>query len=90
MSAFSGLTPLGEVPADGFGHTFTVAADTLRAALDAAVLSPAGQAVAVDDAGRVAGVLGYEQIRAAVQAAAEFNGDSAGDLAGDLAGGDRG
>jgi osmoprotectant transport system ATP-binding protein len=90
LSAASGLTPLGEVPADGFGHTFTAGVDTLRAALDAAVLSPAGQAVAVDGAGRVTGVLGYDQIRAAIQAAAELTADSAGDLAGDMAGGDSG
>ncbi|MGH3166978.1 MAG: ABC transporter ATP-binding protein [Trebonia sp.] len=88
LSAFPGLTPLGEVPADAYGHTFTVVADSLRAALDAAVLSPAGQAVGVDEAGRVAGVLGYEQIRAAVQAAGEFAGGSAGDLADEIAGGD--
>jgi osmoprotectant transport system ATP-binding protein len=71
LSAYSGYGSLGEVPADAYGHTFTVAADSLRAALDAAVLSPAGQAVAVDEDGRVAGVLGYDQIRAAIQAAAE-------------------
>jgi osmoprotectant transport system ATP-binding protein len=68
-------TALRDLPADGLGHTFTVGADTLRAALDAAVLSPAGQAVGVDANGKVAGVLGYEQLRAAVQAGT--GGDSA-------------
>ena len=57
------------MPADGFGHAFTVGTDTLRAALDAAVLSPAGQAIAVDDAGRVVGVVTFDQLRVAIQAA---------------------
>jgi hypothetical protein len=57
------------VPADGFGHTFTVDADSLRAALDAAVLSPAGHAVGVDGDGRVVGMLSYDELRAAIQAA---------------------
>jgi osmoprotectant transport system ATP-binding protein len=66
LAEFSGSTPAGEVPADGFGHTFTVGTDSLRAALDAAVLSPAGQAIGVDSSGRVAGVLGYDLLRAAI------------------------
>jgi osmoprotectant transport system ATP-binding protein len=60
---------LADVARDGIGHTFTVGGDSLRAALDAAVLSPAGQAVGVDADGRVAGVVGYERLRAAVQSA---------------------
>ncbi len=43
LGQYPGDTPLGQVPADGVGHTFTVGTDSLRAALDAAVLSPAGQ-----------------------------------------------
>jgi osmoprotectant transport system ATP-binding protein len=66
LAEFPGSTPAGQVPADGFGHTFTVGADSLRAALDAAVLSPAGQAVGVDETGRVAGVLGYDLLRTAI------------------------
>jgi len=62
-------TPLGNVPSDGFGHTFTVETDSLRAALDAAVLSPAGRAIGVDSTGRVAGLLSYDRLQAAVQAA---------------------
>jgi osmoprotectant transport system ATP-binding protein len=62
-------TPLGDVPADGFGHTFTVETDSLRAALDAAVLSPAGQAIGVDGTGHVVGLLSYDRLRAAIQAA---------------------
>ena len=69
LAAVPDDTSLGTVPADGFGHTFTVETDSLRAALDAAVLSPAGQAIAADSAGRVAGLLSYDQLRAAVQAA---------------------
>jgi osmoprotectant transport system ATP-binding protein len=69
LAASPGDTPLGQVPVDGFGHTFTVGTDSLRAALDAAVLSPAGQAVGVDEDGRVVGVAGFDQLRAAVQAA---------------------
>jgi osmoprotectant transport system ATP-binding protein len=69
LSAYPGDAPLAGVPLDGHGHAFTAGTDSLRAALDAAVLSPAGQAVGVDGAGQVKGVLGYDQIRAAVQAA---------------------
>jgi osmoprotectant transport system ATP-binding protein len=69
LESLSGGTPLGNVPADGFGHTFTVDTDSLRAALDAAVLSPAGHAVGVDGDGRVVGVLSYDELRAAIQAA---------------------
>ncbi len=64
-----GGTPLGQVTAEPFGHTFTVGTDSLRAALDAAVLSPAGQAVGVDGDGQVVGVATFDQLRAAVQAA---------------------
>jgi len=61
--------PLGQVPAEPFGHTFTVGTDSLRAALDAAVLSPAGQAVGVDGYGNVVGVATFDRLRAAVLAA---------------------
>ncbi len=64
-----GDTPLGQVPAEAFGHTFTAGTDSLRAALDAAVLSPAGQAIGVDGDGQVVGVVTFDQLRAAVQAA---------------------
>jgi osmoprotectant transport system ATP-binding protein len=77
LTAHDGGAPLGDVPGEDCGHTFTVGADSLRAALDAAVLSPAGQAVGVDAGGRVAGVLGYDQLRAAVQAADSASNASA-------------
>jgi len=51
------------------GHTFEPAADSLRAALDAAVLSPTGWAVAVDADGRVVGVASQESIAAAIRSA---------------------
>ena len=69
LGALPGDTPLAQVPADGFGHTFTAGTDTLRAALDAAVLSPAGEAIAVDGDGRVLGVATFDQLRTAIQAA---------------------
>jgi osmoprotectant transport system ATP-binding protein len=64
-----GDTPLGRLDAEPFGHTFTVGTDSLRAALDAAVLSPAGQAVGVDDNGQAVGVATFDQLRTAIQAA---------------------
>jgi osmoprotectant transport system ATP-binding protein len=54
-----------------YGHTFRVGTDSLRAALDATVLSRTGRAVGVDDEGRVVGVTSYERLRAAIQAAEE-------------------
>jgi osmoprotectant transport system ATP-binding protein len=69
LGGHPGGTPLNAVPAEPFGHTFTVGTDSLRAALDAAVLSPAGQAVGVDDAGQAVGVATFDQLRAAIQAA---------------------
>ena len=69
LSAVPGDTPLRQVKIEPAGHTFTVGTDSLRAALDAAVLSPAGQAVGVDEDGRVLGVATFDQLRAAIQAA---------------------
>ena len=69
LAGLDGDTRLKDVAADSFGHTFTVGDDSLRAALDAAVLSPAGVAIGVDDDGRVVGVATFDQLRAAVQAA---------------------
>ena len=69
LADLPGGTPLGQVRTEPTGHSFTVGTDSLRAALDAAVLSPAGQAVAVDDEGLVLGVATFDQLRAAIQAA---------------------
>jgi osmoprotectant transport system ATP-binding protein len=67
LAALAGGTPLGQVRAEPIGHPFTVGTDSLRAALDAAVLSPAGQAVGVDEDGLVLGVATFDQLRAAIQ-----------------------
>ena len=59
----------GQAPLEPYGHTFDVRTDSLRAALDATVLSPTGRAVGVDDGGQVVGVTSYERLRAAIHAA---------------------
>ncbi|MEU3888362.1 ABC transporter ATP-binding protein [Streptomyces sp. NPDC029041] len=51
------------------GRPFAPGTDSLRAALDCAVLSPAGWAVAVDDAGRVTGVVAQATIGEAIRSA---------------------
>ncbi|MBC3843502.1 ATP-binding cassette domain-containing protein [Streptacidiphilus sp. 4-A2] len=52
-----------------YGHTFRAGRDSLRAALDSAVLSPSGWAVAVDEDGRAVGVVAQETIAAAIRTA---------------------
>ena len=74
LAGHPGDTPLDQVPTDAIGHTFTAGTDSLRAALDAAVLSPAGQAVGVDDDGRVVGTATFDQLRTAIQAADQAGG----------------
>jgi len=59
----------GEARLEPYGHTFSVRTDSLRAALDATVLSRAGRAVGVDEDGRVIGVTSYERLRVAIHAA---------------------
>ena len=59
----------GQARLEPYGHTFDVRTDSLRAALDATVLSPTGQAVGVDDDGRVVGVTSYDRLRLAIHAA---------------------
>ncbi|MET8699505.1 ATP-binding cassette domain-containing protein [Kitasatospora sp. NPDC004723] len=66
--------PIGWIDRDAAGATlhpapgFRPEADTLRAALDAAVLSPAGIAVALDADGRVTGTADREAVLAALAA----------------------
>ncbi len=67
LAALPGGTPLSEVRTEPVGHPFTVGRDSLRAALDAAVLSPAGLAVAVDEEGMLLGVATFDQLRSAIQ-----------------------
>jgi osmoprotectant transport system ATP-binding protein len=59
----------GDAQLSPYGHTFGVSTDSLRAALDATLLSPAGRAVGVDEQGRVVGVTSYERLGAAAEAA---------------------
>ncbi|MFJ2929639.1 ABC transporter ATP-binding protein [Streptomyces massasporeus] len=51
------------------GRPFVPGTDSLRAALDCAVLSPSGWAVAVDDTGRVTGVVAQQTIGEAIRSA---------------------
>ena len=68
----------GDVQAlEPYGQSFEVGRDSLRVALDRAVLSPTGQAVAVDGAGRVLGVAGQETVAAAIRAARQRRAESA-------------
>jgi osmoprotectant transport system ATP-binding protein len=62
-------SPAGEAQLEPYGHTFSVHKDSLRSALDATVLSPAGRAVGVDEDGRVVGTTSYDRLRAAIHAA---------------------
>ncbi|CAL9427918.1 Choline transport ATP-binding protein OpuBA [Nocardiopsis dassonvillei] len=62
---------LGELDTVPYGHTFTVETDSLRAALDSAVLSPAGRAVGVDGDGRVLGVVTQEELGTALWSVTE-------------------
>ena len=67
----SGGDTLGQLTLAPYGHTFRVGQDSLRAALDATVLSRTGLAVGVDGEGRVVGVTSYERLRAAIHGAEE-------------------
>jgi osmoprotectant transport system ATP-binding protein len=72
VSGLDGQTgALGTLPLAPYGHTFQVGRDSLRAALDATVLSRTGRAVGVDSDGRVQGITTYERLRAAIQTAEE-------------------
>ncbi|WP_210584323.1 ABC transporter ATP-binding protein [Streptomyces sp. GESEQ-35] len=55
------------------GRPFVAGTDSLRAALDCAVLSPTGWAVAVDAEGRAAGVVSQASIAEAIRGAHEKN-----------------
>ncbi|WP_406175592.1 ABC transporter ATP-binding protein [Streptomyces sp. NBC_00996] len=60
----------GDIKAlEPYGQSFEVGRDSLRVALDRAVLAPTGQAVAVDGTGRVLGIAGQETVAAAIRAA---------------------
>ncbi|WP_328421994.1 ABC transporter ATP-binding protein [Streptomyces sp. NBC_00443] len=62
----------GEIEADRllpYGRPFVTGTDSLRAALDCAVLSPTGWAVAVDADGRATGVVSQQTIGEAIRGA---------------------
>ncbi|WP_406413312.1 ABC transporter ATP-binding protein [Streptomyces sp. NBC_01614] len=62
----------GEIETDRllpYGRPFVTATDSLRAALDCAVLSPTGWAVAVDTEGRATGVVSQQTIGEAIRGA---------------------
>ena len=67
----AGQSTLADVPLAPVGHTFRPDTDSLRAALDATILSRTERAVAVDAAGRVIGTTSYERLRDAIRAAEE-------------------
>ncbi len=71
LESVPGSARLGGVPLVSYGHTFRPDAHSLRAALDATVLSPTGRAVGVDADGRVVGVTSYDRLRAAIHTAQE-------------------
>jgi osmoprotectant transport system ATP-binding protein len=60
------IDPAGLLP---YGRPFEHGRESLRAALDGAVLSPTGWAVAVDGAGRAVGVVSQQAIAEAIRAA---------------------
>jgi osmoprotectant transport system ATP-binding protein len=71
LEAAAPASPVGNLALTGYGHTFRADSDSLRAALDATVLSPTGQAVGVGADGRVVGVTSYERLRIAIQQGAD-------------------
>jgi osmoprotectant transport system ATP-binding protein len=69
LDALPSGSTAGQARLEPYGHTFSVHADSLRSALDATVLSPAGRAVGVDEDGRVVGTTSYDRLRAGIHAA---------------------
>jgi osmoprotectant transport system ATP-binding protein len=59
--------PVGDLTS--YGHTFDAETDSLRAALDSAILSPSSRAVGVGVDGRVIGVASVEELVPAIRAA---------------------
>jgi len=67
LEAAPGSSQVGNLSLTPRGHTFRADTDSLRAALDATVLSATGQAVGVDADGKAVGVTSYERLRTAIQ-----------------------
>jgi osmoprotectant transport system ATP-binding protein len=84
LAAVPGATTLSQLPLAPVGHTFRPDTDSLRAALDATILSRTERAVAVDEDGRVLGTTSYERLRSAIRAAedAADRSGAAGEAAG--------
>jgi osmoprotectant transport system ATP-binding protein len=80
LESMSPGATLAEVRLAPVGHTFRPDTDSLRAALDATILSRTERAVAVDETGQVLGTTSYERLRDAITAAEEAadRGDQAG------------
>jgi osmoprotectant transport system ATP-binding protein len=71
LEAGSPAAALGSVDLAPVGHTFRPDTDSLRAALDATILSRTERAVGVDATGRAIGTTSYERLRDAISAAEE-------------------
>ncbi len=71
LAAGSPTSALGAADLAPVGHTFRPDADSLRAALDATILSRTERAVGVDATGQVIGTTSYERLRDAISAAEE-------------------
>jgi osmoprotectant transport system ATP-binding protein len=78
----SGWVAPGSSEVVAAGRGFTVGQESLRSALDSAVLNPSGEAIGVDGDGRVLGLVGEDQITSALRtpapapAAAAAGGDA--------------
>ncbi|WP_067963823.1 ABC transporter ATP-binding protein [Nocardiopsis trehalosi] len=77
LAGADGDRPVADLDLVGYGHTFSVPTDSLRAALDAAVLSPAGRAVGVDADGTVVGAVAQTDLGTAIWAVGEADGRAA-------------
>jgi osmoprotectant transport system ATP-binding protein len=77
LELLPGERALSGVSLTGYGHTFRPGADSLRAALDATVLSRTGRAIGVDEQGRVLGVTSFDRLRTAIGAAEEADAEKA-------------
>ncbi len=78
LEQLPGSLSLAQAPVETGGHTFNVATDSLRAALDATILSPSGQAAGVDGDGRVVGVTSYDRLLIAIQSVTAGGNDGNG------------
>jgi osmoprotectant transport system ATP-binding protein len=74
----AGGTMLSDAGLAPVGHTFRPDTDSLRAALDATILSRTERAVGVDDTGRAIGTTSYERLRDAIRMAEDAADSAAG------------